>query len=224
VKAVVMTRKRRAPKYAGTLAQPIYLDPDDYKYAGVGLGQPPYSNPNVAAEKMREVVQTQTFKKMQLLFKHYEIDPTNEQRWQALAFSLALTHVPGMQIASRPKPGRKPTWKTGLGDELVRAVEDVKSRTGERTTEAIAKLQEELGAKWGTYTPENLGARYQEARAQQKARQRVLASLHEDWEKGIVFGVDLAALFATAAPVGRPHEVTGRATKIGARAKTSRRK
>jgi hypothetical protein len=215
-----MTRKRRAPKYAGALAQPIYLDPDEYQYAGVGLGQPPYSNPNVAAEKMREVVQTQTFKKMQLLFKHYEIDPTNEQRWQALAFSLALTHVPGMQIASRPKPGRKPTWKTGLGDVLVRAVEDVKSRTGKGTIEAIAELQKEPGGKWKTYTAQSLGARYREKRAGQKA----LASLQEDWEKGIVFGVDLAALSATAAPLGRPHEVTGRATKIGARAKTSRRK
>jgi hypothetical protein len=219
-----MARKRRAPKYAGALAQPIYLDPDDYKYAGVGLGQPPYSNPNVAAKEMLEMVQTQAFEKMQLLFKHYEIDPSNEQRWLALAVSLALTHVPGLQIASRPKPGRKPTWKTGLGDVLVRAVEDVKSRTGKGSTEAIAELQKEPGGKWKTYTPENLGARYQEARARQKARQKALASLHEDWEKGIVFGVDLAALFATAAPVGRPHEVTGRATKIGARAKTSRRK
>jgi hypothetical protein len=146
--------------------------------------------------------------------------------------SLAAAHVPGLQFANRPKRGRKPTWKTGLGDEktgrgdeLVRDVEDVKSRTGKGTKEAIAELLKE--PKWKTYTPQSLGARYREARRRQKALaslQKALASLQEDWEKGIVFGVDLAALFATAAPLGRPHEVTGRATKIGARAKTSRRK
>jgi hypothetical protein len=180
---MVMARKRRAPNYIGALAQPIYLDPDDYKYAGVGLAQLPYSNPNAAAKKMREVVQTQALEKMQLLFKHYEIDPGDEQRWQALAVSLAITHVPGLQVASRPKPGRKPTWKTGLGDLLVSAVEDVKSRTGKGTIAAIAELRKEPGGRWKTYTAQSLGARYRETRARQKA----LASLQEDWEKGIVF-------------------------------------
>jgi hypothetical protein len=139
--------------------------------------------------------------KIWLLFKHYKIDPNNEQSWQELALSLALAHVPGLQVANRP--GRKPTWKAGLYDELVRAVDDVKSRTGKSTKEAIAELLKE--PKWKTYTAQNLQARYWEARRRQEA----LASLQEDWEKGIVFGVDLA---------------TGRATKIGARAKTSRRK
>jgi hypothetical protein len=125
-------------------------------------------------------------------------------------------YVPGLQFANRPKRGRKSTFKTGLGDELVRAVEDVKSRTDKGTKEAIAELLKE--PKWKKYSPQNLEARYWETRA----RQKKLASLQEDWEKGIVFGVDLAALFATAEPLGRPHEVTGRATKI--RAKTSRRK
>jgi hypothetical protein len=154
--------------------------------------------------------------KIWLLFKHYKIDPNNEQSWQELALSLALAHVPGLQVANRP--GRKPTWKTGLYDELVRAVDDVKSRTGKGTKEAIAELRKE--PKWKTYPSEkpipaqSLGARYREARARQKA----LASLQEDWEK------ELAALFATAAPLGRPHEVTGRATKSGARAKKKPRR
>jgi hypothetical protein len=153
---------------------------------------------------------------MRLLFKHYKIDPSEEQSWQKLALSLALAHVPGLQFANRPKPGRKP--KTGLYDELVRAVDDVKSRTGKGTKEAIAELRKE--PKWKTYPSgkpipaQSLGARYREARARQKA----LASLQEDWEK------ELAALFATAAPLGRPHEVTGRATKSGARAKKKPRR
>jgi hypothetical protein len=124
-------------------------------------------------------IKAQLTEKMALLFTHYRID-LNENCWAQLAVSLALEHVPGLQIASRPKPGRKPTWKTGLGDELVRAVEDVKSRTGKRTEDAIAKLKEEPGG-WGRYTVENLGTRYREAKrrgerfrkAVERARDRV---------------------------------------------------
>jgi hypothetical protein len=207
---MVMARKRRAPNYSGALAQPIYLE-DHYKVTG-GLGQAT-REPDMAA------IRKQLVEKMRLLFEHYKIDPSDEQSWQKLAMSLVLAHVPGLQLANRPKPGRKPTWKTGLGDVLVRAVEDVKSRTGKRTGDAIAELLREREGKWKTYPAQSLGARYRETRA----RQKVLASLAEDLKKGIVFGVDLAALSATVAPPGRPHELTGRATKIGARA-TSRRK
>jgi hypothetical protein len=197
-----MARKRRAPKYAGALAQPIYWE-DHYKPRGLGQF---IQEPDDAAIRKRLV------EKMRLLFELYKIDPSDEQRWQKLAMSLAIAHVPGLRLANRPKPGRKP--KTGLYDELVRDVEDVKSRTGKSTNKAIAELLEE--PKWRTYashiSSQSLEARYWEARR----RQKKLASLQEDWKKGIVFGVDLAAL--------RPHEVTGRPTKIGAHAKTLRRK
>jgi hypothetical protein len=204
-----MARKRRAPNYTGALAQPIYVE-DYYKFTG-GLGQP---NRELDIDAIRK----RAAEKVRLLYKHYKIDPSDEQSWQKLAMSLALADVPGLQLANRPKSGRKPTWKTGLYDELVRAVDDVKSRTGKGTKEAIAELRKE--PKWKTYPSgkpipaQSLGARYREARARQKA----LASLQEDWEK------ELAALFATAAPLGRPHEVTGRATKSGARAKKKPRR
>jgi len=124
--------------------------------------------------------------KMRLLFEHYKINPNDEQGWQELAMSLAFAHVPGLQFANRPKPGRKPTWKTGPGDELVRAVEEVKSRTGKSITKAIAELLKE--PKWKTYTAQSLAARFREARRRQKA----LASLRDDWEK------EIAAPYTTA--------------------------
>jgi hypothetical protein len=140
---MVMARKRRPPNYTGAytgaLAQPIYLE-DHYKFTGE-LGQATREPDGAAISK-------QAVENIWLLFKHYKIDPNDEQSWQELALSLAEAHVPGLQFASRPKPGRKSTWKTGLGDELVRAVEDVKSRTAKRTTEAIAELLKEPGGKW----------------------------------------------------------------------------
>jgi hypothetical protein len=143
-----MARKRpgRKPKYTGALAQPIYVDLDQLD----------------DEHQLKEVWHTQTAEKLPLLFKHYKIDPSDEQSLEILATCLALSHVPGMQLALRPK--RRPrTWKAGLGVDLVRAVEDVKSRTGKGTEAAIAELKEQSGGMWKRYTVENLGARYREA-------------------------------------------------------------
>jgi hypothetical protein len=193
VKAVVMARKRRAPNYTGALAQPIYLE-DHYKFTG-GLGQAIWE-PDDAAIRKRGL------ENMGLLFEHYEIDPNDEQRWLELAMSLAFAHVPGLQLANRPKRGPKPTWKTGLDDELVRTIQDVKSQTGMRTQDAIRKLQKDNPETWGRYTVENLGARYREARRRQKA----LASLNEAWLNEVATAISSCGPSATPPPFGRLHE------------------
>jgi hypothetical protein len=208
-KAMVMARKRRAPNYTGALAQPIYLE-DHYKLTGP-LGQP-IQETDVAAIGKRAV------EKMRLLFEHYKIDPSDEQSWQKLAESLAFAHVPGLQFAKRPKRGRKPTWKTGLGDEWVRAVDDVKSRTGKRTGDAIAELKKEPGGMWEKYDPKSLAARYRES----KRRQKVLASLREAWLNEIATAISSCRPSATPPPQGGTKAVGP--TKISVRAKTSRRK
>ena len=151
-----MARKRRAPTFAGSLAKPIDVDVDQI-------------------DRVEEVLWARVPEKIHLLFRHYKIDPSDEQSWQELALKLAFDHVPGLQLqlALRRKVGRKPTWKTGLGDELVRAVQDVKSQTGMRarrvsTQGAIRKLQKDESGMWGRYSVENLGARYREARHRQE--------------------------------------------------------
>ena len=192
-----MARKRGAPKYAGALAQPIYLNPDDYKYS-VGLGRP-LNDPDVVQKKMFEMAKKQTFEKMQLLFKHYEIDSNDEQGWQVLAFRLARAHVPGLQIAFRPKPGRKPTWKTGLGDELVRAVKGVKSRTGKSIIKAIAELQKEPEGRWKKLSKESLEIRYQEESATSAESFGLSAGRVGEGDCCPVYhgGAEIAAPFAT---------------------------
>jgi hypothetical protein len=186
-----MARKRRAPNYTGALVQPIYVE-DHYKFTG-GLGQ-------LIQERDVAAISKHAVEKMLLLLEHYKIDPSDEQRWLKLAMSLALAHVPGLQVANRPKPGRKPTWKTGLGDEFVREVEDVKFRTGKGTKEAIAELRKK--PKWEKYFAQSLEARYREARARQKA----LASLREAWLNEINIALGLMAPSATAPPHERPDD------------------
>jgi hypothetical protein len=150
-------KRRRALKYAGALAQRIDVDVDQI-------------------DRIDEVLRARLPEKIHLLFKHYKIDPSDEQSWQTLALQLAFDHVPGLQL-QRALPrnvGRKPTWKKGLGDEFVRAVQDVKSQTGMRTLDAIRKLQEDKPRTWGRYTIQNLGARYKETkRGQERFRRRV---------------------------------------------------
>jgi len=188
-----MAGKRRAPNYTGALAEPIYVE-DHYKVRGLGQAQ----EPDVAAISKRAV------EKIWLLFKHYKIDPSDEQSWQELALSLAIAHVPGLQFANRPKPGRKTTWKTGLGDELVRAVEDVQSPTGVgiKIKDALLKLHVDKLGRWKDYTVENLDVRYREARA----RQKVLASLREAWLNEIATAISSCEPSATPPPLGRLHE------------------
>jgi hypothetical protein len=168
-----MARKRRAPNYTGALAQPIYVE-DHYKSTG-GLGQA-IQEPDVAA------INNELVEKIWLLFEHYKIDPSDEQRWQKLAMSLASEHVRGLQLANRPKRGRK----TELGDEFGHAVEDKKSRTGKSTKKAIAELQKE--GMWQSYKLKNLEVRYREWRRRQKRLALVEEALRKDWEKGIFFG------------------------------------
>ena len=190
-----MARKRPASEYAGALAKPIYPE-DHYKFTG-GLGQAT-KEPDIVAIRERGL------ENMGLLFEHYEIDPNDEQRWLELAMSLAFAHVPGLQFANRPKPGRKTTWKTGLGDELVRAVEDVQSPTGVgiKIKDALLKLHVDKLGRWKDYTVENLDVRYREARA----RQKVLASLREAWLNEIATAISSCEPSATPPPLGRLHE------------------
>ena len=139
-----MAPKRRAPDYTGALAERIYLH----------------------RRETVEQVMARTVRKIPLLFKHHNIDPSDAQSWQKLAVRLALAHVPGLQVSMRGG-GRKRTWKARQGkqgNELVRAVDDMQSRTGMRIKNVLLKLQEDKLGMWKDFTVENLGARYWEAK------------------------------------------------------------
>jgi hypothetical protein len=169
LKALIMARKRPAPKYAGALAQPIYVDEDQI-------------------DRVEEVLLARVPEKIHLLFKHYKIDPSDEQSWQTLALQLALDHVPGVRLAFRPKRGPHPTWKAGLGFDLVRAVQDVKSQTGMRTADAIRKLQKDKPGTWGRYTFGNLGTRYREAKRHQEQFRKTVEAARELRARGQTLG------------------------------------
>jgi hypothetical protein len=164
-----MARKRPAPKYAGALAKPIYVDLGSLEL---------HRYPDVAAA-LQETWLTRAAEKVPLLFGHYKIDPSDEQRLEKLAIRLAMEHVPGLRLAFRSEAGRKPTWKTGLGDEWVRAVDDVKSQTSMRTEDAIRKLQKDKPGTWGRYTFGNLGARYREAKRHQEQFRKLVEAARE---------------------------------------------
>ena len=136
-----MARKRPASEYAGELAERIYL----HRHETVNQ------------------VMARTVRKIPLLFKHHKIDPSDAQSWQKLAVRLALAHVPGLQVSMRGG-GRKRTWKAGQGDELIRAVENVQSRTGMDTKDVLVKLREDKLGMWKDFSIKNLGPRYREAK------------------------------------------------------------
>src|SRR5262245_40780904 len=136
-----MAPKRRARDYTDALAERIYL----HRHETV------------------DQVMARTVRKIPLLFKHHKIDPNDAQSWQKLAVRLALAHVPGLQGSMRGG-GRKRTWKAGQGDELVRAVENMQSRTGMDTKDVLVKLREDKLGMWKGLSIESLGPRYREAK------------------------------------------------------------
>ena len=170
VKAVIMARKRPLPKYAGALAEPIYVD--------TVSGEPD------------EWIKAQVFEKMALLCTHYRIDPSENCWWQ-LAVSLACEHVPGLQLSFRPKRGPHPSWKAGLGLDLVRAVQRVMSETGMRTQDAVRKLQKDKPETWGLYTVPNLCARYREAKQHEEQLQKAIKRARERVAVGRPLPLDL---------------------------------
>src|SRR5688500_12500801 len=101
--------RKQYPKFSGPLAEPIYEQ--------VGAGLLGIPTPSETAERVLD----RQCEKLLLLLDHYKIDRAHVSRWFLLSLGLALDFVPGMEAATSPrgKPGRKRTWKVGLGEELV---------------------------------------------------------------------------------------------------------
>ena len=134
-----MRKKSRAnkstfpAKYTGELATPIY-EP----VAG-GMG----SLGGSKAEAERRTAE-QRILKMEKLFDWYSIDPDEPDAGMYLAARLALAHVPGMQVRHEVrKRGRKPSWKDGLGIELVRDVAALQQTKKMNYEQAIAGASKE---------------------------------------------------------------------------------
>jgi hypothetical protein len=159
VEAVAMARKAIpliSSKYTGTLAAPLF-EPRD-KGAKVRLKE-------------------QIYKKLDILLSFYKIDPNAEDKWEQLALYLALAHVRGMFLHSSPplKPGRKKTWQSGLGDNLLHDVEAVRQEKSVRLKEAIEILRKDRGKPWHKYGRNTLLARHRDAKRRLNERQHRLA-------------------------------------------------
>jgi hypothetical protein len=144
-------------KYSGDLANPIY-EPT------VGLLRVPWK-PG-AQERIRE----QQYAKLMSLFDWYKIDRKAANSWSRLAACLAIEHVPGMRVVAESGPawGRRPSWKAGLGNELLRQVAVVQRDEACGFARAIAILRRQ--PQWRKYSQQNLLTRHREARRESKQR------------------------------------------------------
>jgi hypothetical protein len=111
-------RKPIAGKYKGELAEPIYLS---RLRTLASLGK----TDEQQVDELVDHFNTTRTAKFGLLFQHYRIDPASGDAWHHLATLLAFDHVPGMNYAvgEKPRAGRKRSWQSGLGFELIREVE-----------------------------------------------------------------------------------------------------
>jgi hypothetical protein len=168
-KVRAMTKKARTKGplasgvcYEGPLAEPIYLP-----VTGVWLGA-----------KAEDLVREERILKLPLLLKLYGIDERAPNAWAELAWALACDHVPGMQASRRVrrKRGRKPSWKSGLGQELLREVDALRAEKKIGVKAALQDLQKDKAKGWTKYHLNSLGPRYREAVRAEKMKLKALSA------------------------------------------------
>jgi hypothetical protein len=161
-----MAPKRTSPKFSGLLAEPISMPS-----SGGLLG-------HLDEEERRSHAFGQQFDKLFLLLDHYGIDRKNKNCWIILSLCLGEEYVPGMRVESSPRsrPGRKRTWKAGMGFDLLRDVEAVRKEKKLQIGDAIDHLRKS-DPKWARFTPQNLITRRREAYRTSIANRRKIAEL-----------------------------------------------
>ena len=151
--------------YTGELAQPIYVSVE---------GLPP----DLTEEAVDRAYQTFN-EKFRSLFALYEIDPDAERSWQMLCFGLAMEHVPGMRMLwePRPQPPRQRTWQAGLGDVLLKDVEEMQANSKHSIASAIRELRKDPNKPWHKHPQQTLEARHRDARRRRERANRRRAEI-----------------------------------------------
>jgi len=100
--------------------------------------------------KVEHDLHQKLLKKMSLLMKHFEI--ADESDVPALAWALALKHVPGFKIIpeEKAKRGRKKEWHGGKLQALYDVVQSLKSKHGFTDRQALKFLSNgpEFASAW----------------------------------------------------------------------------
>ena len=162
---------RKPLAYTDELSKPIYI-------------------PKIAENKSYELEAEALYQKIMKFHKLFEfnkIDPIGKLKWYQLALALAERHVPGFRVVYGvpPKRGRRRTWKSGLGDDLVRDVEALTAKGKMKIEDAIKKLHTD-SSEWRRYTLPNLITREREARRERKERHRLALELRKS---GLIAGL-----------------------------------
>jgi hypothetical protein len=151
-------------RYEGPLAEPIYE-------SGLAVW---------FGAKAEDLVREKRILKLPLLLKLYGIDERSPNAWADLAWALACDHVPGMQAIHkvRRKRGRKPSWKSGLGLQLLREVDALRAEKKIGVKAALEELRKDEAKGWKRHPLSGLGARYREAaQAEKKELKKVSATI-----------------------------------------------
>jgi hypothetical protein len=154
--------------YEGPLAEPIYGSASGGWIGSVtGRGAEP-----------EDLLRGERMLKLPALLKLYGIDEHSPNAWADLAWALACDHVPGMQAINQVsrKRGRKPTWKSGLGRELLDEVYALREKKKIGIKEALKELRGDKTKVWKKHPIDSLGPRYREAARAEKVQLKTLSA------------------------------------------------
>jgi hypothetical protein len=169
-KSEALAKARKALRqFSGELAAPIPVTEP-----GPGLAAATFLEREIAAQRNA---------KLELLFKHYNIQSNDKDRWVKLSGCLAADFVPGMitikQHATEKWVHKNKGWGFKKYSELVRDVDAIRAKSGRTKIHAVVG---ELSGKWRAYTTSSLVTRYHEGRKMMKQRTQWEASARPLWE------------------------------------------
>jgi hypothetical protein len=163
-------------KYSGILAKPI------------DLREQPFGTDSDV------FIREEILKKIPALLDHCDVDDalTLEKKWYQVALKLAFAHVPGFDVTSSKRKGRKRKWTVEESQALVNAIHAEKTTKGLKVAIRLATKRPQW--RWSKSVA-SIQARYHEAVQQIK---------QHEWPRNHPDGILGALMDWDAAPGNRP--------------------
>ena len=146
----------KQPKFTGDLAEPI---------------TGPCSDDQLFEERLD---------RLPFLLDHYGVSRSDDKAWLKLAFRMACDFVPGFRFRERG-PGRTGKWRGDEGEQLIRAVDELRQANGSGVAAAIEWLKQQDPQKYGKCNERRYHEAVEEHTKRRAWREKILRDIAPFW-------------------------------------------
>lgn len=166
-----MAKKKAGTVYSGELAKPILHNP---LFGSTSAG---IESDHVFKERCRKIL---------LLFEHYQIPLEEKNGWLLLAYKLAETHVPGLQVVNnKPAMGAPKKLDRERENLLLREINNRRDE-GKSVPQICRKLINMPTFRSMADTPKTLETRYWKITKEREENSKIMFELLGTMQTGLV--------------------------------------